>query len=352
MRRNSVDVLRFFAVVLVLFRHFSVENSNGGLFGVNILNYLQTIGWIGVDLFFVLSGFLVSGLILNEIENNGSFNPIKFLVRRGFKIYPSFYLFIGFTSIYFGFKGSLDWHLLIAEIFYIQNYLPGIWNHTWSLAVEEHFYLLLAIVFTLALRVRLSVMSNNFLLVLILFMVLISIFKQFSNVERGVQYQTHLRIDSLFFGVLIQTLHKYYQRAFFYWSRSSLVTFVVLTPLMIWSTLVDFNDAYNLSFGFTLNYMYFCNLLVLFLSNEDLFTKKIFVLLSKLGFYSYSVYLWHMCCKFWIANPIANFFKFPPLVNLTIYLISSFIVGIALSITVEIPFLRLRDRLFPKLHGQ
>lgn len=80
-RLREIDFLRGIAIVLVLFRH------------TFLFRYTITMGWIGVDLFFVLSGFLVSGLLFKEYIKYGYLRPGRFLIRRGFKIYPVYYLF-------------------------------------------------------------------------------------------------------------------------------------------------------------------------------------------------------------------------------------------------------------------
>jgi len=74
-RLRELDFLRGVAILLVLFRHQL------------LFSFLKTMGWIGVDLFFVLSGFLISGLLFKEFQKFGAINPKLFLIRRGFKIY-------------------------------------------------------------------------------------------------------------------------------------------------------------------------------------------------------------------------------------------------------------------------
>ena len=83
MRNPSLDMLRAVAVLLV----FCYHSEGTKLF----------FGWIGVDLFFVLSGFLVSGLLFQEYQATHEIQPARFLLRRGLKIYPQFYFFIAAT---------------------------------------------------------------------------------------------------------------------------------------------------------------------------------------------------------------------------------------------------------------
>ena len=135
MRIKNLDFLRAVAITGVLFQHSSWVNR------------VTQTGWIGVDLFFVLSGFLVSTLLFNEIKKNGSVNSKLFLIRRGFKIYPAFYFFLFSTLLYKYFFNHEVFGAtrIVSEIFFLQSYLPDIWLHSWSLAIEEHFYIFIAI---------------------------------------------------------------------------------------------------------------------------------------------------------------------------------------------------------------
>lgn len=142
MRNKRLDVLRCVAVVLVLLYHSSIGAR------------LAKFGWVGVDLFFVLSGFLISGLLFNEYKKQGSISFKRFFIRRGMKIYPAFYIFIS-VELFYQFVSHKRVGILsqyLSEALYVQNYGPFIWNHTWSLAVEEHFYILLPMFFLLLLR--------------------------------------------------------------------------------------------------------------------------------------------------------------------------------------------------------
>ncbi len=105
-RLKEIDFLRGLAVIMVLFRHFPFTY------------YTITMGWIGVDLFFVLSGFLVSGLLFSEYQKFGNIRIRLFLIRRGFKIYPLFYIFILSTVICDLLSGTqISKSKLLSELF-------------------------------------------------------------------------------------------------------------------------------------------------------------------------------------------------------------------------------------------
>src|ERR1700683_1541313 len=87
MRNKRLDVLRCVAVLLVMFRHSDVSD------------FLRRVGWIGVDLFFVLSGFLISGLLFSEYKKRHAISLKRFFIRRGLKIYPAFYVFLLLTGV-------------------------------------------------------------------------------------------------------------------------------------------------------------------------------------------------------------------------------------------------------------
>src|SRR5579862_1648506 len=98
-RSQGLDVLRAAAVGLVLCRHLPAADGSAGLLRT-VVDGLIRGGWTGVDLFFVISGFLVSGLLFREYQASGRIDGTRFLIRRGFRIYPSFWLFIGTTLCY------------------------------------------------------------------------------------------------------------------------------------------------------------------------------------------------------------------------------------------------------------
>src|SRR5262249_44717454 len=133
LRRPELDVLRCAAVVLVLFRHLeALPQSVPAVFRVPT-RVLFEVGWTGVDLFFVLSGFLVAGLLFREVQEHGRIDIKRFLIRRGLKIYPGFYCLIGATvgiAVVHGW--NLPWNRILSEVFFVQNYHQGLWSQTWS----------------------------------------------------------------------------------------------------------------------------------------------------------------------------------------------------------------------------
>src|SRR5271156_911680 len=198
MRNKRLDVLRCVAILLVLFHHSAVLPS------------ISRVGYVGVDMFFVLSGFLISGLLYREYEKRGAISFKRFFIRRGLKIYPAFYVMLLVTFIVQLAAGKLSgWGAYAREILFVQNYKPAIWLHCWSLGVEEHFYILLPIL--LLLLIRFSSSSANpfraipraFLVVAVMCFVLrlatVYLTPPESYDGASITMPTHLRIDELFF---------------------------------------------------------------------------------------------------------------------------------------------------------
>jgi peptidoglycan/LPS O-acetylase OafA/YrhL len=135
---NGLDGLRGLAVLLVLWWHLPEQ-----LFGsVNqLLRFVLQPGYLGVDIFFVLSGFLITRILLEEKSHT---TPIAgFLIRRIARIFPAYYLLL----LIVGITAPATSGLWLSAV-YLSNYYFAFdsqlspLRHTWSLAVEEHFYLM------------------------------------------------------------------------------------------------------------------------------------------------------------------------------------------------------------------
>src|SRR6185503_12438978 len=183
----------------------------------------QRRGWVGVDLFFVLSGFLVSGLLFSEYNLRNRLSIGRFFMRRGWKIYPPFLTLIAATVIGILIAGGpVKWQSLVSELMFLQGYVPGLWDHTWSLAVEEHFYLLLPVVLILTLKFNrgspkplkpvLALAGCVAVLSLVLRLLTWQYRPTYDHITH--LFPSHLRFDSLFFGVAISYAYHFHKSRF------------------------------------------------------------------------------------------------------------------------------------------
>lgn len=343
------------AILLVLGRHMEPVQADGG-FLQNALaaftNLWMKGGWTGVDLFFVLSGFLVSGLLFKEYIKHGRISGIRFLIRRGLKIYPAYYVFIALLCVERLIHHHFSPRELVYQLLFIQNYTIAWMPHTWSLAVEEHFYILLLVFLLIVVKFR---TANPFRAVPVAFVVLglgclamriavVLVPFKFSF------FPTHLRIDSLFAGVLLSYFFHFHHGQF----RAVVARWKLLlvaagcflyVPAFV---LTIENSPFLFTFGLSL--LYIASALILSVAvvlPEPL--GKGFSALAYIGSHSYSIYLWHWPVKEWLVPlckaALPDWWSWP--VYFGLYFFGSLLVGIAMSLLVEFPVLKLRDRLFP-----
>jgi len=350
MRNQKLDILRCVAVLLVMLCHSGPRSD--GLFPI-----FRKVGWTGVDLFFVLSGFLISGLLFVEWRRDGRIQVGRFLIRRGFKIYPSFYVFLvvaGLAAHFFARNMTSTVVEYLHEIFFVQNYFSGVWGHTWSLAVEEHFYLLLPI-FLVTFGVR--AVPRAFPIIAVISIVSRGLFLLLpqKNVFLGDSYgATNSRMDALFFGVLLGYLHHFHG----VWWESFVVRWKLaiasISALFLSVALFWPRETVSFAiFGYTLIYLGYGGVLVLCLY----VWRKVPRLLGPvafLGVYSYSIYLWHVPVSFWGPTVVSRVFRVSlnPYEAFPTYFILAFAVGVTMARLVEFPMLRLRERLIPSSGGR
>ena len=342
MRIVGLDILRSVAIILVLFRHSQLFS-----------NPLYDFGWLGVDLFFVLSGFLVSGLIFKEYKKRNKLNIKRFLLRRGYKIYPAFYIFLVGSIIIEHYRDGFvpTFTDLLGEIFYLQSYLSHIWTHTWSLAVEEHFYLTLALFSFIAYKTRTLAKKQLVISTLIALIVLSFCMRYYvSYPHRNEPFfsfmATHLRSDGILIGVLIGYLY-HFTPFFKFFTKWRWAFLIVSIALMLPGFYYAGGSYFMNTAGLSLVNLGFGILTLFSLTNFDIkssslkqVSKPFILFFTMVGKHSYSIYLWHIACR----NFMNDSLNYGPNMNSLIFFVLSISVGVILSIIIERPFLKLRDR--------
>ncbi len=363
-------MLRAVAILLVLFTHGPTPMSGEMPYLLSeCLIALKRGGWIGVDLFFVLSGFLVSGLLMREHRRHGSVRPVSFLVRRGWKLYPPLVVFLCFVMVQTHMqRGYWPTDRLIVNLLWIQNYTAGLMVHTWSLAVEEHAYFLIALTFGIAAWVgtrtgrglRLGWIPYAFIPIAIVGLILRVQAAQASAFDiYQHQFPTHLRIDSLLFGVVIAFFyHEHHATLARLIARYRALLFVAAAVLLMPSFVMDLRESpWVYSYGLTTNYLGAGALLCAILPMRQR-TGWFAVSIAAVGRHSYSIYLWHMTVYGIAIGLITGEYlgkphwPVPYALHLAVYAAAAITVGIVMSLLVEVPTLKLRDRFSPRRSGQ
>lgn len=346
----SLDGLRGIAVILVFIFH--------------TMSYVQIfrLGWIGVDLFFVLSGFLITGILF---DSKNEVNYYKnFIVRRALRIFPLYFFFIFliiwilpdlFPTVFTGmsyYQQHQSWYW-----FYISNWLPfsttatssTLLDHLWSLSIEEQFYICWPFIVLF--------FQGRVLIKICLFLILCAIVVRYEGapllgyVKIFEYYNTFARIDSLLIGALISLLYRLRPVILV---RSALpilfISAAIIVVIIIHQKKLDFA---NLIDTFTLWDLFFGSVLIFSISQKNNWLKSLLGtrLFKFFGKYSYGLYVYHqpvnklMFDKF--IGPMHLSFPFLPIIATIVCL--SLSIGMALLSynLIEKPFLRLKKYFEP-----
>lgn len=339
-REIELDFLRGIAILLVMDFH----NSTFALLNyiVRPLHILHP-GWMGVDIFFVLSGFLVGGLLVKEWKVKGRIDSKSFLVRRIFKIWPQYYVYL-FLLIATRHRTVRE---LWGNLLNIQNYVGGV-AHTWSLAIEEHAYLLIILILAVAAR-RKTRMRNLFLFLggLCVCIVLLRLFLSWKGLQ--VFDPTHTRVNAIFYGVMLAILYHYVPESFQRMQRWRWLWIGVLV-----ATLIDlrFRFASWWDPAVVLDFADFSGIALLMLLYRHWEGKKhnwFYRAIAWIGLYSYGIYLWHVS----VDAPIASVGHrlhgwMVPVWGGLMPIVAGIFMGVVTTRLVELPALKLRDKWFPR----
>lgn len=343
----QLDFVRGIAILLVMAYHFHtvpVQNPVAHAFDFTA----KRIGWIGVDLFFVLSGFLVGGLLVQELLKTGSLRIKRFLLRRMMKIWPAYYVYLLFQIAMRRHPlDSFAWQNLLN----VQNYAGTSLDHTWSLAVEEHFYLFLPPLLLFLYSRRWMRERMIPILAGCCILVLCGRIASVYLLHGGdPQWKTHARIDSLLFGVLLSWMFYTNRPRFDRWIAYRLPIALAALAGFAFALYKGRHSPVMWSFGYTFIYLAMGALLLLGYGYEGkLIRSMLYRLIAAIGVYSYGIYLWHLS----VRDPLSKICAHVPASGrwgallLSQYL-AAIMLGIITTKAVEFPMLRLRDRLFPR----
>lgn len=352
----SIDSLRALAVLAVIIYHVDV-------------NYLPG-GFLGVDLFFVLSGYLISSLIIKEYKKIGSVNLYNFYIRRARRLLPAVYFMItvglvvmvlfnevllrkSHLDAIFGYLYSSNWWYIFHKLDYFDSFgAQSPFKHLWSLAIEEQFYMIFPLLFLLVNRKKKSKdgtykLNKNFLYV-VLGLIIVSLIAHIilfdiNNISR-IYFGTDTRVFSLLVGVVgailypMERLHaKVTLQQNMIYSVVSLVSIATLITVMIYTS--EYN-TWLYRGGFLL--VAVLGLIVIISSGKQhtlmsrLLSFKPVVFIGKI---SYSLYLWHFPVLV-LTTPVSEIGN-PNIYFVILRVILTFVVAIVSYVFVETPIRKL-----------
>ena len=283
-----IQFFRAISVLLVFFYHLKLEFFN--------------FGYLGVDIFFVISGYVITSRLYNEILKTNKINFYSFFIRRIKRIFPVLFFIISIVLIFIIFFQPLDllvgnvtvyvftilglsnFYYLFSKKDYFDNVFEDVFGHTWSLGVEEQFYLIFP--FFLYILYKIFSKKNNqifFLLIIIISGVYLTF--KFSENLQLIFYSPIFRFWEFLLGCFIFIINKKFKVKN---SILSSVSFIILTSLLLF-------NLYSNNFIAILTSTLLASSFILFYDQKNkityLFENKYFV---KLGNISYSFYLWHL----------------------------------------------------------
>ncbi|WER48980.1 acyltransferase [Cupriavidus sp. WKF15] len=350
-RLRQLDFIRGIAIIAVMGIHFFTVDTGSTL--VWLVEYpLKHFGREGVTLFFTLSGFLVGGLLLREYVGTGTIDARRFIVRRMFKIWPAYYALVLFHAV--AGRHPRD-TFLVQNTFHLQNYLGSSIAQTWSLAVEEHFYLLLPLALLGVARWR---PSPQMLLVYLAALCMLVLAGRVAAVAAGdldgAYVYTHYRVDSLLYGVMLAVVYCLMPATYRALAARRALLLAAVAALLAWLLCVQRTVALQEGIGFTVQSIGFCALIVLVLEHSGRLRDTLaYRAVAWVGVYSYGIYLWHTVAREPGRVAIRTMLEWgwPPLLVWALATVLQFaialVAGYVTTRLVELPFLRLREAVMP-----
>jgi peptidoglycan/LPS O-acetylase OafA/YrhL len=318
------------------------------------LRQWQTSGWSGVDLFFVLSGFLISSLLFREFAATGRVRIGRFLARRGLKIYPPFWVMILFTVVAALASGhDVASAGLVSELLFVQNYGPTLYGYTWSLAVEEHFYVLL--VGLIAWRASRDHDLHRVMQAVLLALPVIFLLRCLYAWQWSIDYQshihaTHLRLDGLAFGVGLGYLATFHGPALEGWVRRRRWPLLGCGAAVPLAAIDPQTTPWVYTAGFSTIYLGAGALLLLARYGPfNIPHRSVVAPLAWVGANGYAIYLWHVPVRDWGGGLLAlgTGQHTPTPAGLLLYVVGAVLFGAFMTRMIERPALAWRDRHFP-----
>ena len=372
-RQPGLDTLRALAIVLVFMFHYQAFVSHEATFGA-----VGTVGWVGVDLFFVLSGYLIGNQLFAGLARGETLSLTGFYARRALRTWPAFWVVLAAFFLWPGELGGRAPPPLWAFLSFTQNFglQPGTaFSHAWSLCVEEQFYAVLPLAALLALRLgrwrrRAALWAALGLLVAVGVVARAWLWQRYGREADGavdgyfphIYYATLCRFDEFLPGVALAALKNFHPDA---WQRVQrhgraleIAGWACVAALLVAVHEFQYIEGYGYgffmtAFGYSLIAMAFAVLVAAALCPQTWLHRATVPGARPLALWSYSIYLTHKP----LAHGIQAFSPAPlqaldlpaGTTLLAVITIASVALGAALCLAVERPFMALRERHFPSI---
>lgn len=362
-RLHGLDHLRAAAIVLVLLFHYNYYYGVPGW-----LVSFSSFGWSGVDLFFVLSGYLISDKLFRAFNARGRIDFKGFYWNRFLRIIPAYLAVVG---IYFSFPDLQEgrglqplWKFLTFTQNISIDLYKNTFSHAWSLCVEEHFYLLLPILLHFIYSKNIAHKAAYYFAAVAVLGIVIRFYfwdafvaPMFGQARimaaiKEIYYPTYTRLDGLLVGVAIAAVFRYnpsLKAALEKYANGILalsVVLLIITYFLFGGTLVSlrFTSLTMSVFGFPLVSLAYGLLVIAAMSPKCFLSRYTFWPTAMLATLSYSIYLSHKIINHVVNTRLKHVLGLESYQVFPLCLIGAVLFGLALYLIVEKPFLMLRDR--------
>lgn len=359
-RIYGLDILRASAILFVVFSHSSFLLPK-------ILIPITFYSLDGVTIFFVLSGYLIGGILITILKSEGATfkSLLNFWVRRWFRTLPNYFLILSILTV-LSFLYIDDFHFDEIKMFFIfsQNLFSNnssFFPEAWSLSVEEWFYLLIPIILFTTIKIfKVSYQKQIFFTTLFI-LILITVFRfyqfydaPFQNTiewQRSLHHQVFTRLDSLMYGVIGAYISFFYTHT---WKKLKLPLFIIGIFLFLFEEIIEQSNISNFYYCvFSISVTSFATLLVLpYLSNLKKGNGFLFYILTYISLVSYSMYLINLSLiKDWLFIRANIFSLFPSdslqstLILYILYWVITLLISIIIYKFFELPIMKLRDKI-------
>ncbi|MET0982603.1 MAG: acyltransferase [Telluria sp.] len=360
-RLHGLDTLRALAVTLVVLHHYTLFVSNDD----HTFGWVGRIGWVGVDLFFALSGYLIGNQIFAATRTDAGLSLKNFYARRLLRTLPNYFVILAIYFLWPAFREGAPLVPLWRYLSFTQNLglAPGTaFSHSWSLAIEEQFYLLLPALALLGAALRLRVSAAWIVIALVLAGGMLLRAGLWSEHVDGQKYGTWFyykliyysslcRLDELVAGVALALLKNRHPGL---WSRLTeggnrwLAAGIAVTGPTFWLLLGDRYSFASTVFGYPLLALGFGLLILAALSNRSLLRDLRVPGAGSLALWSYAIYLAHRGVCAIGARVLDEMGHGPQTPTAIVALLAASVLsGWLLYRLVETPFMLLRERRFP-----
>ena len=357
----GLDLLRMFAILFVVFGHSAI------LVPEEFKDIIRKVTLDGVAMFFVLSGFLIGGILIKIVEKEKPTFPVllNFWSRRWLRTAPIYFIILTivliYTFIYKADRVPTDWYRYFVFTQNLNHKLPLFFAESWSLSIEEWFYLLTPVALFFALRVSKTSIKSTTLIVLIAGIIAIIGYRlylfrtlnltDFEELNLQITRQVLPRLDSIMFGVLAAYISFYFPKI---WNKANLWIIPILGFIAFYY--LKFKNPSNTS-EYTVVWLPIIKSFIVFSSLpflaqwKEFRFSKISKAVTFISLISYSMYLTNLTVVIHIIikhaihgnylhkHVLPSYWEYEYLLFWAITIVLSYLT----YVTIEVPFMKLRD---------